>query len=136
MHLTQTFTPKTSETGTVQAVRFIGYTAYLRQILEWLPRSDYPELIGNALEPDSLRHPDDQTGDWAKPKKGHYIDPDSGVLLLRNPEGDAPVPVGWWLVQNERQEIQVLSPERFRETFRYVHSHPIRTTSPIQEPVQ
>lgn len=124
MHLTQTFTPKTSETGTVQAVRFIGYVANLRRVSEWLSRSNYPELIGNALEPDG-----------AKPIRGHYVDPDSGDLVVRNPGGDIPAPRGWWLVKNYWQEIHPESYEDFYARYTSLHK-PARLrlrTGPAQD---
>lgn len=121
MRLTQTFISKTSThpTSNVEAVRFIGYYANLHRILEWLSRSNYPFLIGNALEPDTLRHPD-----GAKPIRGHYIDPDSGVLVLRNPEGDTPAPRGSWLVKNYWQEIHTESHEDFYARYTSLHKPP------------
>ena len=57
-------------------------------LFQWLASNLYPALVGNALEPESLRYHDQVDGDDSRPDKGHYIDPGTGELVIRTLEGD------------------------------------------------
>ena len=58
------------------------------ELSQWLETNLYPYLVGNALEPETLRYHDQVDGDNTRPDKGHYVDPASGKLVIRTLEGD------------------------------------------------
>ena len=62
--------------------------SYPGALFQWLESNQYPCLVGNALEPDTLRYHDQVDGDDSRPDKGYYIDPGTGELVIRTLEGD------------------------------------------------
>jgi hypothetical protein len=79
----------------------------------------YPFLIGNYLDPDSLRYtrdPDDEE----RPTKGIYIDPADGALMVRTLEGDMRATPGDWIIQGVRGEMYACAPDIFAETYEAV----------------
>lgn len=84
----------------------------------WLSENSYPGLIGNALEPETLRYPDQVDGDNSQPDKGWYIDPATGDLMIRTLEGDMRTRVGDFVIRGVKGEFYPCRGEIFRETYK------------------
>lgn len=83
----------------------------------WMEENLYPGLIGNALEPESLRYPDQVEGDPSRPDKGWYIDPATGDLLIRTLEGDMRARPGDYVIRGVQGEFYPCKPDIFEATY-------------------
>ena len=86
-------------------------------IFQWITANKYPWLIGDALEPDTLRYPDQTPGDNSRPDKGIYIDPATGHLVIRTLEGDMHAAPGDWIIQGVAGEFYPCKPDIFAATY-------------------
>ena len=100
----------------VNAVRFTK-TRELTLIMSWLERNQYVFLLGDATDPDSLRYPDQEPDDDSRPDKGIYIDPATGLLMIRTLEGDVRVSIGDWIIQGVEGEFYPCKDSIFRKTY-------------------
>lgn len=83
----------------------------------WMEESLYPGLIGNAMEPETLRYPDQVDGDDSRPDKGWYIDPATGDLMIRTLEGDMRVSPGDYVIRGVQGEFYPCKPDIFAATY-------------------
>lgn len=77
----------------IQAMQYTAESA--EAVAEWLVENDYPWLVGNALEPETLRDPAQE----GKPQLGIWIDPADGLLMIRIYGNDMKVNLGDYVVQ-------------------------------------
>lgn len=110
MNAPQKFTKKPV---TIEAMHLIGAPPETNAVLEWMEDNRYPFLRGNALEPDTLRYPDQVEGDDSRPDKGTYIDPVTGDLVIRTLEGDMHAPYGDWIIRGVQGEFYPCKPDIF-----------------------
>lgn len=113
----------------VEAMKFDGATADTHAVMNWLENNEYPFLAGNALHPESLIYPDQETGDNSRPDKGIYIDPATGFLMIRTMEGDMTVRVGDWVIQGIKSEFYPCKPDIFAATYEQVDQDGNRVNS-------
>lgn len=92
-------------------------------ITVWMSANLYPALIGNTLEPDTLRYHDQIDGDDSRPDKGWFIRPDDGALMIRTLEGDMAVGLGDYIIRGVQGEFYPIKESIFRETY-----------EPVEEP--
>jgi len=86
-------------------------------ITSWMSGNLYPGLVGNALEPDTLRYPDQVDGDDSRPDKGWYIRPDDGALMVRTLEGDMAVGPGDYVIRGVQGEFYPCKPDIFESSY-------------------
>ncbi|MDN6798136.1 MAG: hypothetical protein L0L50_02335 [Propionibacterium sp.] len=86
-------------------------------LTDWMSKSLYPALVGNALDPDSLRYRDQVPEDDSRPDKGWYIDPADGSLIIRTLEGDMRVAPGDYVIRGVRGEFYPCKPDIFAATY-------------------
>ena len=86
----------------------------------WMEDNRYPYLQGNATRPETLRYPGQLPRDKTKPDKGHYIDPDTGNLVIRTLEGDMRVSVGDYVIRGVDGEFYPCKPDIFAKTYKAV----------------
>ena len=91
-------------------------------VWEWMGENLYPFLVGNALEPSTLRYPDQIETDDSKPDKGCYIDPGTGNLVIRTLEGDMRVSLGDWVIRGIQGEFYPCKPDIFEATYEVVEA--------------
>lgn len=87
----------------------------------WMEDNLYPGLIGNALDPEGLRYPDQVEGDPSRPDKGWYIDPATGLLKIRTLEGDMTVSLGDYVIRGVQGEFYPCKPDIFEQTYEEVN---------------
>lgn len=87
----------------------------------WMEDNLYPGLIGNALDPEGLRYPDQVEGDPSRPDKGWYIDPATGLLKIRTLEGDMTVSLGDYVIRGVQGEFYPCKPNIFEQTYEEVN---------------
>ena len=87
----------------------------------WLSDNFYPLLVGNALEPSTLRYPDQASTDDSRPTKGHYINPATGFLVIRTLEGDMEISLGDYLIQGVQGEFYPCKPDIFEASYEAVN---------------
>lgn len=102
---------------TIEALEFGPTAADAHNITVWLEKSGYPGLIGNALEPQTLRYPDDDSDEGVPTEKGWYIDPANGNLMIRTLEGDMRVSPGDFVIKGVQGEFYPCKPDIFAETY-------------------
>lgn len=105
---------------TIEAARLIGDPPETHAVMMWMERNLYPFLVGNALEPDTLRYPDQSECDDSRPEKGIYIDPATGDLMIRTLEGDMRATYGDWIIRGVQGEFYPCKPEIFEATYEAV----------------
>ena len=98
----------------IEAMEFTGKSM---QIIEWLEANRYPFLIGNVLEPDTLRYPDQVEIDDSRPDKGIYIDPANGNLMIRTLEGDMRTVPGDYIIRGVQGEFYPCKSDIFAATY-------------------
>lgn len=76
-------------------------------VREW----GYPWLLGNALEPETLRAPDGSV------QNGIWIAPADGALMIRTLEGDMKVSPGDWIIRGVAGEVYPCRPDIFAATY-------------------
>ena len=101
----------------IKAVRFIGKPGELHSIMDWMADNHYVYLVGDANNPDSLRYPDQEPNDDSRPDKGIYIDPATGLLMIRTLEGDVRVSIGDWIIQGVEGEFYPCKDSIFIKTY-------------------
>lgn len=89
-------------------------------VTEWLSENLYVGLVGNALEPETLRYPDQVDRDNSRPDKGWYLDPADGALMIRTPEGDMRTQPGDYVIQGVEGEFYPIKPGIFTQTYEKV----------------
>lgn len=104
----------------IEAMRLAGYPPQLHDVMRWMEDNLYPFLVGNALEPESLRYPDQVAGDDSRPDKGFYIDPATGELMIRTLEGDMRARYGDWVIRGVQGEFYPCKQDIFYETYEEV----------------
>lgn len=101
----------------VQAMRAEADNVKLHTLMSWMAENRYPFLIGNATKPEELRYPDQVPGDHTRPDKGHYINPTTGMLMIRTLEGDMSVALGDWVIRGVSGEFYPCKPDIFTATY-------------------
>lgn len=105
---------------TIEAMRLTGTTADYHAVMSWMEANHYPFLAGNALEPATLRYPDQHPNDKSVPDKGIWIDPETGDLMIRTLEGDMRAPYGHWIIRGVQGEFYPCVPDIFAATYEEV----------------
>lgn len=101
----------------IEAMQLVGSAGDTHAVTSWMESNLYPFLIGNALEPETLRYPDQVEGDDSRPDKGIYIDPATGDLMIRTMEGDMRATYGDWIIQGVQGEFYPCKPDIFEATY-------------------
>ena len=101
----------------IEAMEFAGTPLHLHALTEWIESNRYPFLIGNALEPETLRYPDQIESDDSRPDKGIYIDPANGNLMIRTLEGDMRTVPGDFIIRGVQGEFYPCKPDIFAATY-------------------
>lgn len=83
------------------------------EIIHWMGQNLYPFLRGDATKPETLRYPDQVEGDDSRPDKGCYINPETGMLVIRTLEGDMHVSPGDYVVKGTQGEFYPVKPDIF-----------------------
>ena len=105
---------------TIEAMKYGPSAKDGHAVTCWLSENAYPGLIGNALEPETLRYPDQVDGDNSRPDKGWYIDPATGDLMIRTLEGDTRTRVGDFVIHGIAGEFYPCKDAIFCETYEEV----------------
>ena len=101
----------------IEAMEFGPTARDAHALTSWMEKNLYPGLIGNALEPESLRYPDQVDDDDSRPDKGWYIDPGTGDLLIRTLEGDMRTRPGDYVIRGVQGEFYPCKPDIFEATY-------------------
>lgn len=104
----------------IEAVQFGPNHPHALAVTNWLTRNLYVGLIGDALDPKTLRYPDQAEDDDSRPDKGWYIDPATGDLIIRTLEGDMRVEPGDWIIKGVAGEFYPCKPDIFEQTYEAV----------------
>ena len=102
---------------TIEAMRLTGN---IRAVICWMEANDYPLLVGNTLEPETLRRPDQADDDTSTPDKGIWINPANGNLMIRTLEGDMRARVWDWIIRGVQGECYACAPDIFAATYERV----------------
>lgn len=97
----------------VEAMRMGDTTAAAAELTAWINSRGYPWLIGDALDPSSLRAPDSDE----VPTAGIWIDPADGLLMIRTLEGDMRVAIGAWVLLGVAGEMYPCDAAIFDATY-------------------
>ena len=89
-------------------------------IIAWMTNNRYPGLVGNALEPATLRYPDQAPNDNSRPDKGWWIEPSGGALMIRTLEGVMRVGFGDYVIRGVQGEFYPCRGDIFRQTYEAV----------------
>lgn len=103
----------------IEARRMEGGQGECIQVAEWMVENGYPWLVGDALNPKTLRYEDAQEGD-PKPEKGIWIEPATGNLMIRTLEGDMRVSFGDWVIKGVQGEFYPCRADIFESTYNRV----------------
>ncbi len=104
----------------IEAMAFGPTPREVHEVTCWMEDNLYPGLIGNALDPNSLRYPDQLPEDDSRPDKGWYIDPADGLLVIRTLEGDMRAEIGDYIIRGVQGEIYPCKPDIFAATYEEV----------------
>lgn len=104
----------------IEAMEFGPTAPDAHTLSVWMEENLYPFLIGNATEPETLRYPDQVDGDNSRPDKGHYINPATGLLMIRTMEGDMTASVGDYVIRGVQGEFYPCKPDIFAATYEEV----------------
>ena len=99
----------------IEAMRLTGRNT--RAVICWMEANRYPLLVGNALEPETLRYPDQLPSDTSTPDKGIWINPANGNLMIRTLEGDMRARVWDWIIRGVQGEFYACDPDIFAATY-------------------
>lgn len=108
-------TPKkyTKKPVTIEAIQFVGSSMDAIDVFQWFKENNYPWLVGDALDPDSLRI----RGEKGRPTRGIWINPDGGNLMIRTLEGDMKVSRGDYIIKGVKGEFYPCKPDIFEQTY-------------------
>lgn len=108
-------TPKkyTKKPIEIEAMRFVGSPMDAMDVFQWFKKNNYPWLVGDALDPDSLRI----RGEKGRPTQGIWINPDGGNLMIRTLEGDMKVSQGDYIIKGVKGEFYPCKPDIFEQTY-------------------
>lgn len=118
----------TKKPVTIEAMQFTDNILAVRAVTDWMEENGYPWLVGNALDPDSLRLRG-REDDEMKPTSGMWIDPATGALMIRTLEGDMRVSFGDYVIQGIQGEFYPCKPDIFAAT--YGPARPAGVTDPF-----
>ena len=105
----------------VEAMRVEGKPADRHQVYTWMVNNGYPQLFGNALNPEELYAP--ALGKEVRPTKGIWIDPENGSFMIRTLEGDMRVDYGDWIIRGVAGEFYPCKPDIFNQTYKLSENH-------------
>lgn len=103
----------------IEAMRFAGPSSQAHALTCWMEEHGYPGLVGDALDPPSLRY---RGEDDIWPDTGWWIDPGTGELMIRTLEGDMRVSLGDWVIRGVQGEFYPCKPDIFGATYDPVDS--------------
>ena len=101
----------------IEAAQLTGSDTECMEVANWVVDNGYPWLVGNALEPETLRergHEDDED----QPTAGLWIDPADGALMIRTLEGDMRASHGDWIIRGVHGEFYPCKPDIFAKTYK------------------
>lgn len=102
----------TKKPVTIEARRMFGPAESTARVTDWVIANGYPWLLGNALEPETLKPHGGKVGD-----AGVYIDPATGEFVIRTLEGDMRVSYGDWVIKGIKGEFYPCKPDIFDESY-------------------
>ena len=105
---------------TIEAMHLTGTAGDCHAVTSWMEANLYPFLVGDALEPATLRYPDQVATDDSTPDKGIWIDPATGDLMVRTLEGDMRARHGHWIIRGVQGEFYPCDPDIFAATYEEV----------------
>lgn len=104
---------------TIEAMQITGSAGNIHNtVIPWMIDNGYPWLLGNALEPDTLR-PEGQTIEDPVPDRGIYIDPADGALMVRTLEGDMRATTGDYIIKGIKGEFYPCKPDVFAGSYQH-----------------
>lgn len=108
-------TPKkyTKKPVTIEAIQFVGSSMDAIDVFQWFKENNYPWLVGDALNPDSLHI----RGEKGRPTRGIWINPDGGNLMIRTLEGDMKVSRDDYIIKGVKGEFYPCKPDIFEQTY-------------------
>ena len=95
----------------IEAMCVEGTVSDRHQVYTWMVNNGYPQLFGNALNPEELYDP--ALGKEVRPTKGIWIDPENGSFMIRTLEGDMRVEYGDWVIRGVAGEFYPCKTEHF-----------------------
>lgn len=101
----------------IEAMEFGPTPTDAHALTSWMSANLYVGLVGNALDPGSLRYHDQIEGDDSTPDKGWYIDPADGALMIRTLEGDMRTSPGDYVIHGVEGEFYPCKPDIFAKTY-------------------
>ena len=104
----------------IEAMHLVGTAREIACVTDWMQANLYVWLTGNALEPDTLRYPDQIPEDNSKPDKGIWIDPATGDLMIRTSERDTRASYGDWIIRGVQNEFYPCKSDIFEATYERV----------------
>lgn len=103
----------------IEAAQLNGGNGHIMQVAEWIAANGYPWLLGNALEPETLRERGHEA-DEEVPTTGLWINPKDGALMIRTLEGDMKASFGDWIIRGVQGEFYPCKPDIFAKTYEEV----------------
>lgn len=100
----------------IEAMQFVGSSMDAIDVVQWFKENNYPWLVGEALDPDSLRI----RGEKGRPTRGIWINPDGGDFMIRTLEGDMKVTRGDYIIKGVKGEFYPCKPDIFEQTYESV----------------
>lgn len=100
----------------IEAIQCAGEATDAADVYRWINYNGYPALVGDALNPDTLRYPWDRHAKKS-PDKGVYINPENGCIVIRTLEGDMQVSVNDWIIRGVQGELYPCKPDIFAATY-------------------
>ena len=105
----------------IKAMCVEGTVSDRHQVYTWMVNNGYPQLFGNALNPEELYDP--ALGKEVRPTKGIWIDPENGSFMIRTLEGDMRVDYGDWVIRGVAGEFYPCKPDIFNQTYKPSENH-------------
>lgn len=103
----------------IEAAQLAGGNGRCMDVAYWVADNGYPWLVGNALEPSTLRERG-QEDDVEPPTAGLWIDLAEGTLMIRTLEGDMRANLGDWIIKGVNGEFYPCKPDIFLKTYEAV----------------
>ena len=97
----------------IEAIQFVGSSMDAIDVVEWLKKNDYHWLVGDVMDPDSLRI----RGEEGKPTQGIWINPDGGWMMIRTMDVDMKVSRGDYIVKDAKGVFYPCKPDVFEQTY-------------------
>lgn len=101
----------------VEAMQFSGDAAEIMAVCEWVRDKGYPWLLGSATAPNQTLIPE---GGGKPGDKGIWIDPGSGMFIIRTRDRDIIIQLDDWIMFTDRDRFERCDPDTFRLLYQLV----------------